>query len=486
MTTSWPKQIPNLVDGEFCESVSGSSIPKLSPVSEEVLTLVTRSGAIETEKAIDVALFAKNRWGKFSAVERGRILDQVVEKMLEQSLALAELVSIETGKCLRDAKGEVQAAIQLGKYFSSEGQRLYGQTLPSQNVRRNTILIRQPCGVAALIISGNTPIANFAWKLFPALICGNSVVMKASERTPLSAWKMSKIINEIPELKGVVNILHGLGSECGRPLARSHKVNVLSFTGSTQVGRELAILAAENGIKISLELGGKNALVVCEDADLDRTVSSALSSSFSNAGQRCASSSRIYIQNSVYEKFKTDFVRKAECLKVGFGDDFDLGPVISEESFLRLKSATEELQNAGAKILCGGYRVGTKGYFFAPTIIEGVPADHLLGKTELFGPMTFISPFDNVESAIRQVNDSPYGLTAAIHTKDLDTAWSFGLRVEAGTVNVNAGTHGSEPNFPFGGLKFSGNGSREPGLQALDVYSNWKVISMTLQDSAGV
>lgn len=483
----WPNKILNLIDGEFSETAGQSYwFEKEAPHSEEKLALVCRSSEKDTQLAIESAKKNWRGWASRSPVQRAEVISEV-QTLMERNLdQIAQVVSVETGKSFKDARAETMGAIQLAKYYAGEGQRLYGQTLTSSNPRKQTIAIRQPCGVAGLIISANTPIANFAWKVFPALVCGNSLVLKAAEDTPLSAWYMANLIHQVPSLKGVLNIIHGFGSECGELLAQSKDVNVLSFTGSSPVGQRLGQLAAEHSKKISLELGGKNAMVVCKDAVLDRAVKWALLSSFSNAGQRCASTSRIYVEKEVFSEFKEAFVSACDQLKVGFGDEFDLGPLINKKSLLKVSSAVDTAKREGAKILCGGARCHARGYFYRPTILEGLPTDSQINDLEIFGPVVALYEFSDLEEVIFAVNNSHYGLTSSIHTQDLDRSWTYSLRVQAGLVNINAGTHGSEPHFPFGGLKQSGNGTREPGLQALDVYSNLKVISHHLKDETEV
>jgi aldehyde dehydrogenase (NAD+) len=362
--------------------------------------------------------------------------------------------------------------------MAGEGMRLYGRTTTSGTPNRQAMTVRAPLGVAGLIAAGNTPIANVAWKMFPALICGNAVVLKAAEDTPATAWLFGAIAHEAGLPPGVLNIVQGFGEEAGRPLVADLRVAVVSFTGSTAVGREIARVAGERLAKISLELGGKNPLVVCDDADLDLAVHWSTLSAFSNAGQRCAAASRIIVFDGVYELFKTKLLAQAEELKLGPSDSDDLGPVINERQLQRMIASIDTARAKGAEVLAGGFRLTdaahAKGFYMAPTIVENVGSGDELSTTELFGPIACLYRVPDFQSALALANVSPYGLTAAIHTKSVDRALEFAARVEAGTVCVNGGTYGSEPHLPFGGVKASGNGSREPGTEAIDLYSNLK------------
>jgi aldehyde dehydrogenase (NAD+) len=346
------------------------------------------------------------------------------------------------------------------------------------------MVVRQPLGVAGLIIAANTPIANVAWKIFPALICGNAAVLKAAEDTPATAWIVGRIAKEVGLPPGVLNIIQGYGEEAGAPLVASPEVDVISFTGSTEVGRQIAEVAARRLAKVSLELGGKNPLVVCDDADLENAANWVLLSAFSNAGQRCASGSRIIIFDSIYEKFRTMLVERTEKLKVGPGDDDDFGPVINEVQLTNMLSAVERAREEGAIVLTGGHRLTdpehVDGFYMAPTILENIGSQDEISTKEIFGPITCLYRVQDFAEALRLANDSPYGLTACIHTRSIHRAIEFSQKIQAGVAMVNGGTYGSEPHMPFGGLKQSGNGTREPGTEALDVYSELKDICINI------
>ena len=432
------------------------------------------------QAAVDTARKAQPAWGAMTVVSRGDILRRLALLMREQREALATLVAQETGKSRKDALGETDAAVEMGFFVAGEGRRFYGQTTTSAAPNKAAMVVRQPLGVAGLIIAANTPIANVAWKAFPALLCGNAAILKASEDTPLSAWAFGVLAREAGVPEGAYATVHGFGEEAGAPLVEHGGVDVVSFTGSCRVGRWIAETAGRRLAKVCLELGGKNPLIVCDDADLDNAVTWTIGSAFSNAGQRCAAGSRILVFEAVYERFKELLVSAVGRLKVGPGDADDYGPVINEEQMRNMLASVERARAAGASVLTGGHRLTGPaygdGFFVAPTIVEQVGIDAEISNSELFGPITCLYRVKDFDEAIAYANDSPFGLTAAIHTQNINRAMSFVGRIQAGVAVVNGGTYGSEPHMPFGGLRQSGNGWREAGTQALDVYSDLKTV----------
>jgi aldehyde dehydrogenase (NAD+) len=439
---------------------------------------VARSGAADVEQAVALARQAQPAWAETPAVKRGDLLHAVTAGLLARREEVARVVHLETGKSYKEALGETDGAIALGRFMAGEGQRLYGRTTTSGVPHKYAMTVRQPVGVAGLIIAANTPIANVAWKVFPALICGNAAILKAAEDTPATAWIFGEIARQAGLPPGVLNVIQGFGEEAGAPLVSHPGVDLISFTGSTAVGRQIAVTAGERLAKVSLELGGKNPLVVCDDADLENAAKWILLSAFSNAGQRCAAASRIIIFASVYEELKSMLVERTKQLKVGPGDGDDFGPVINERQLNNMLAAVERARQQGAVILTGGHRLTDpehrEGFYLAPTIMENVGAEAEISTTELFGPITCLYRVQDFAEALALANNSPYGLTASIHTRSVHRAIEFTQKVQAGVAMVNAGTYGSEPHMPFGGLKQSGNGTREPGTEALDVYSELK------------
>ena len=479
-----PKTILNWIDGEEREAITGDTFGKLSPVSGKELGRVARSRVEDVQKAIQVARRAQPAWADSTPVYRGDLLYDIAQAMRKQQEEIASIVSLETGMSFKQALGETGGAIAQGEFMAGEGRRLYGRTTTSAVPNKYAMVVRQPLGVAGLIIAANTPIANVAWKVFPALICGNAAVLKAAEDTPATGWIVGRIAKEVGLPPGVLNIIQGYGEEAGAPLVASPEVDVISFTGSTEVGRQIAEVAGRRLAKVSLELGGKNPLVVCDDADLENAANWVLLSAFSNAGQRCASGSRIIIFDSIYEKFRNLLVKRTEKLKVGPGDDDDFGPVINEVQLTNMLSAIDRAQQKGSVVLTGGHRLTdpahVDGFYMAPTILENVDPQDEMSTKEIFGPITCLYRVQDFAEALSLANDSPYGLTACIHTRSIHRAIEFTQKIQAGVAMVNAGTYGSEPHMPFGGLKQSGNGTREPGTEALDVYSDLKDICINI------
>lgn len=482
-----PSSVFNWIGGREAVASDGAWLEKLRPADGTVMCRMPRSDAADVAAAVAAARSAQTSWAEASPVRRGRILLDVAIGLRERQEEMAHLVAKETGKSVKDATGETAGAIQLGEFFSGEGMRMFGRTLPSNSPDKYCATVRMPVGVAGLIVPANTPIANVAWKVFPALICGNAAVLKAAEDTPGTAALFARIAHEAGLPPGVLNVVHGLGAEAGMAVVDHPGVDVISFTGSTTVGKLIASAAGRRLARVSLELGGKNPLVVCDDADLDNAVKWTVLSAFSNAGQRCASGSRILVFEAIYDRFRDMLLDRVRALRVGCSDDDDLGPVINARQLEGMLSALGRAVGRGARIATGGRRLNGSpydgGFFMAPTVVEGVGRDDELTFTELFGPITVLYPVRDLADALVFANASPYGLTASIHTQNLDRAVHFAYKVKAGVANVNIGTYGSEPHMPFGGFGQSGNGTREPGTEALDVYSELKNVAFTVDRS---
>jgi aldehyde dehydrogenase (NAD+) len=464
--------VSNLIDGKAAPPRSGEWLEKLRPADETVLCRVARSGAADVDAAVTAARAAQAAWAERTAVARGDLVRELALLLRDRREEASAIVVEETGKPPALALGETDAAVEMGLFIAGEGRRSYGRTTTASMENRTVLTVRQPLGVAALVMSFNTPLPNIAWKAFPAIFCGNAAVVKPSEHTPASASFFGELALEAGVPAGVLNVVHGLGSEAGAALVAHPDVDLVSFTGSAASGRSINEAAASRLAKTCLELGGKNALVVCDDADLDRAVEWATASAFSNAGQRCASASRIVVFEEVYDEFRARLVATAEAL--------DPQPVISRESMERILAAVEQARGDGAEVAAGGERLERAGWFVPPTVVENVPSGAGISRTELFGPVTVLYRVPGLDAAIDLVNDSPYGLTAAIHTASVHRAMHFAERVRAGVVVVNAGTHGSEPHIGFGGVKDSGTGWREAGIESLDVYSDPKVVNLVV------
>jgi acyl-CoA reductase-like NAD-dependent aldehyde dehydrogenase len=478
-TATQIRMIANVIDGELRDAASGETFDKRAPATGEVISTVARSTSQDVHAAIAAAKAAQPAWARRTAVERGAILRRIAQLLERDADRVAAVVAEETGKSPKDALGETGGAIEMGYFVAGEGRRFYGKVTTSGVPNRAASIVRQPLGVAGLIIAANTPIANVAWKVFPALMCGNAAVLKASEDTPETANVFAALAAEAGVPQGVLNVVHGFGPEAGQPLVESADVAIVSFTGSTAVGRMIASVAGERLAKVCLELGGKNPFIVCDDADLDGAAATGALSAFSNAGQRCAAGSRFIVFDGVYDAFKERLLERAAAQRVGPTDDHDYGAVINERAMDRMLSSVQRARDAGATVLHGGERVGGRGYFVAPTLVEGVGLDSEIACTELFGPIATIHRVSSFGEAVTAANASPYGLTAAIWTASIHRAQEFVTRIHSGVASVNGPTYGSEPHWPFGGVKDSGTGWREAGTEALDVYSDLKTVHVT-------
>jgi acyl-CoA reductase-like NAD-dependent aldehyde dehydrogenase len=483
-----PPFVPNFIDGQESRARSGDCFVKRAPATGKPLTEVARSKAEDVVAAIAAARRAQAAWAEATVVSRGDRLRAIALGLRDRQEEVASLVAAETGKSMKDARGETGAAIEMGMFIAGEGRRFYGRTTTSAIPNKAALTVRQPLGVAGLIIAANTPIANVAWKVFPALLCGNSAVLKAAEDTPLSAWAFARIASEAGLPAGVLNVVHGFGEEAGAPLVESRDVDVISFTGSTAVGRYIAQAAGARLAKVCLELGGKNPLIVCDDANLDTAVDAAVLSAFSNAGQRCAAGSRLIVFEAVYERFRELLLARVAKLRVGAGDEDDFGPVINEEQLVAMLAAVEKAGQSGVRVLTGGTRVTGPGYdggyYMAPTLLEHASPDAEISRTELFGPISILYRVAGFEEALALANESPYGLTASIHTDSVHRGMTFLNRVRSGVAVINGATYGSEPHLPFGGLRDSGTGWREAGTEVLDVYSDWKTVYVNFDPRA--
>jgi acyl-CoA reductase-like NAD-dependent aldehyde dehydrogenase len=465
-----------LICGESADPTHGWEARR-APGDGAAIGEFPRSGAPEVEAAVAAARTAQRGWAARTAVERGNLIRAACRLLEQHGDELVAIVRAETGKPLADARGELAGAIEMGYFVAGEGRRMYGRTTTSAVPHKSVAQVRVPMGVAALVVASNTPLPNYAWKTFPALLCGNTAILKPSEDTPFSATRFVQLLHEAGIPGDVLHLVNGLGAEAGAALIGAD-VDLVSFTGSIETGRAIAASTGRRLIKTCLELGGKNPLVVCDDADIAGAVDAAVRSAFSNAGQRCAAGSRIIVMDRVYEQFRHAFVTAAGRLRVGVADDADLGPVVNERQLTKMLDAIGGAVARGGVVLCGGHRVAGTGTFLAPTIIEGLSGDDTLSRHELFGPVCSIYRVPDYEAALELADDTEFGLTAAIWTSSVDRAAVFTHHVQVGMVVVNGPTFGSEPHMPFGGFRQSGNGFREAGTEALDVYSDWKTVSV--------
>ena len=447
-------------------------------IDDRVLTQVARGGAPDVSRAVDAASRAADAWGRLPAPRRGEILGRAAVLLRQRQDEFAAVIAAETGKPLPNASAEIGSSADLAVFMEGEGSRFYGKTMTSPIPNRGVRTLRAPIGVCAAIMPFNSPLAGIAWKVFPALLCGNAVVAKSHEQTPYTAVLFGRLLKDAGLPAGLYNAVQGLGAEAGAALIQDPRVGLVSFTGSVPTGKTIQQIVSGRPVlaKVCLELGGKNPLVVCDDADLTLAAEHAVLSAFIDAGQRCASGSRLIVFESVYEPFKVALLARAARVKVGSGPDDHCGPVISRESLDRLVRAVAGAVDRGARVLCGGQRIDGPGYYMQPTILENVAPDDEISQHELFGPVTCLYRVRDFDEAVTLANGTGFGLTGAIHTSSTHRIEEFIVRYRAGLVSINGPTYGAGPHMPFGGVKNSGNGFREPGTEALDVYCEWKTV----------
>lgn len=464
----------NLINGKPVPAGSGATMERRSPVDGTLVATLPRSDAADVAVAVKAARAAWRPWAATSPVRRGDLLRDFAQVLEARGRELIDLVRAETGKPERDLSGELGATREITYFLASEARRMYGRTMPSATPEKRVRTERAPIGVAGLVVAANTPLPNYAWKVVPALLCGNTVVLKPSEHTPLSAQLFVELLHEVGVPAGAANLIQGAGPEAGAALVAHSDVDLVSFTGGSDVGRQIARTTGARLAKTCLELGGRNPLVVCADADLDRAARDAAASAFTNAGQRCAAGSRIIVDRSALEGFLDRFLSIAEGLKVG-GPGADLGPLISPAHRDGVLDQVNSALGRGATLMSGGTPRPGPGAYLEPTVllVEG-PVDPMDG--EVFGPVAIVYPVDGFAEALALADATEYGLTASVHTRDMDRAQAFVDGVQVGMVVINGPTYGSEPHTPFGGFRASGNGFRECGTEVLDFYSDWKAI----------
>jgi acyl-CoA reductase-like NAD-dependent aldehyde dehydrogenase len=455
-----------------------TTFDSLNPSTGEVIESFPRSGADDVDRAVATARAAWEDWRLVPAPERGNILFRFAELLRREKPALSDLMTREMGKVKAEAGGDVQEAIDMSYYMGGEGRRLFGQTTPSELRDKFMMSVRMPVGVVGAITPWNFPIAIPAWKLTPALVCGNTVVLKPAEDTPLLAQRFVDLLHAAGLPEGVVQIVHGFGEEAGEALVRHPDVPVISFTGSRETGIAVTKAAADRLKHVHLELGGKNAIIVMDDADLDLAVDGIVWSAFGTAGQRCTAASRVIVHRGVYDELQKKLVARAERMIVGapWEDATEIGPVINEAAVEKIHSYTEIGKGEGAKLLTGGERVSGQGFYYRPTVFADVEPQMRIAQEEIFGPTTALIPVDSFEDAVRAANSVEFGLSSSIFTRDVNKAFAAMRDLQTGITYVNAGTTGAEVHLPFGGMKQTGNGHREAGQAALDVFTEWKSI----------
>ena len=472
----------NLIGGEWLDARSGATFTSVSPADhDQVIGTFPSSGPAEVDAAVQAALRAFPGWSLMPAPKRGEILFRVARLLAEHKEELSRLMTREMGKVLPEARGDVPEAIDVAYYMAGEGRRLFGQTVPSEMPDKFAMAIRRPIGVVGIITPWNFPVAIPGWKLFPALICGNTAVIKPASDTPACLVRFVELLMQggIPD--GVVNVVTGSGAEVGNAIVDQPEVRVISFTGHTETGVEISTRAAKTLKRVSLELGGKNPIVIWDDADLELALDSVIWSAFGTSGQRCTAASRLIVHRSIHDAFVSKLRDRVGRLVLGDGllDTTDVGPVINDGAVDKI-AAYAAIGRGEAELVIGGEpaRDGdlAKGSFFQPTIFANARWDARIAQEEIFGPVATVVPVDSWDEAVRVVNSVKYGLSSSLFTRDVNLAFRSIRDFDTGLGYVNHGTIGAEAHLPFGGTKATGNGHREVGQAALDFFSEWKSV----------
>ncbi len=471
----------NYISGRWQPARSGATFESVDPATGEVLGVCARSGREDVADAVAAAKEAFGRWRKVPAPRRAEILFRAAELLVRRKEELAQLMTREMGKVLLESRGDVQEAIDMTYFLAGEGRRLHGYTTPSEMPHKAAYCVRQPVGVVGVITPWNFPMAIPSWKIVPALVCGNTVVFKPAPEAPICAVKFVEVLEEAGLPPGVLNLVLG-GDDAGAALVDHPDVALISFTGSTEVGLQVAERCAARGKRVSLEMGGKNAAIVMDDADLDLVADALTWSAFGTTGQRCTACSRVLVHPKVHGDVADILVDRARRLRLGHGLDpqTEVGPLVSAAQLERVERYVALGREEGAVVLVGGERaVGgglERGYFYRPTVFDRVHPGMRIAQEEIFGPVTDLIRVESLEEAVEVVNGVRYGLSASIFTRDVNKAMRAVEDIHTGIVYVNHGTIGAEVHLPFGGTKFTGNGHREGGLQVLDVFTEWKTV----------
>ncbi len=472
----------NYIGGKWVKSSTGRLFEDRNPAdTRDLIGSFPESGADDVDKAVKAAEAAYSSWRLVPPPKRGEIIMQAGRILERDKEKIARQMTREMGKVLKEARGDVQEAIDMAYYTAGEGRRLFGKTTTSELRNKFAMSVRAPIGVCGLITPWNFPVAIPSWKVFPALICGNTLILKPAEDTPLCAQFFVEALEAAGLPPGVLNMVHG-GAEAGEALVKHPGVRLISFTGSSEVGRIVAQHCGKTLKRCSLEMGGKNPQIVMADADLELAVEGALWGAFGTTGQRCTATSRIYVEKKVFNAFRGAMLKRAKKIKIGAGlkRGIEMGPLINESQRHRVHEYVMSGVEEGARLECGGrFAKGaglTHGAFYMPTIFTDTEPGMKIVREEIFGPVTCIIPVKSLEDAIAQVNDTAYGLSSSIYSRDVNRAMRAIRDIEAGITYVNGPTIGAEVHLPFGGVKNTGNGHREAGENGLDIFSEWKSV----------
>jgi len=474
------KKLKNFINGKWHDVTNSTAV--INPATGEEIVQVPLSNTNSVIQAVGAAKIAQKEWAHTPAPKRAEILFQIGYLLKKRKEKLSQLLTMENGKVLEEARGEVQEGIDMAFYMAGEGRRLFGQTTPAELKDKFAMSVRSPVGVVGIITPWNFPIAIATWKIFPAIVSGNAVIWKPATETPIMAYELAKIFEEAGLPKGIVNVVFGSGTMVGDCMIHHRDIRVISFTGSNEIGRHIAAECGQQLKKVSLEMGGKNAVIVMEDADLNLAAEGIVWSAFGTSGQRCTACSRVIVHEDVKEELEQRLLSKMEQLTIGNGlnESVAVGPIINQAGMKKIKRYIEIGQNEGAKLLAGGYELTGKGLeggnYFAPTVFTNATGKMRIAQEEIFGPVVSLIPVKSFDEAIETNNNVSFGLSSSIFTADVNRVFRAQRDLDTGIVYVNAGTTGAEIHLPFGGTKGTGNGHRDSGVQALDVFTEWKSV----------
>ena len=475
-------KLNNYTNGQWGTDTGADYTAVKNPANGETIAHVRLSTKEDVEEAVASAKAAQKKWARVPAPKRADYLYEIGRLMIEKKEHLSQVLTREMGKVIEEARGEVQEGIDMAYYMAGEGRRLVGETVPSELDNKFAMSVRAPIGVVGLITPWNFPVAIATWKSFPALVAGNTFVWKPATETPMMAYEMALIFEEAGLPEGVANIVFGSGGTVGTAMIEHPDVRVISFTGSTETGRHVAELGGRHLKKVSLEMGGKNAIIVMDDADIDLAVEGILWSAYGTAGQRCTACSRVIAHTDVKQELEQKLLAAMKHLTIGNGADesVKIGPVINEKALKKIQQYVDIGKEEGAKLLAGGTILTeghyTGGHYYEPTLFTNVAADSRLAQEEIFGPVISLIEVSSLEEAIEVNNSVQYGLSSSIFSRDINKVFHAQRDLDTGIVYVNAGTTGAEIHLPFGGTKGTGNGHRDSGVAALDVFTEWKSI----------
>ncbi|MBL7995365.1 aldehyde dehydrogenase family protein [bacterium] len=483
------QKFQNFINGEWKDAKSGQTFENRNPANwDEVIGTFPKSAEEDVNEAVAAAKAAWEEWRLTPAPKRGDILKKVGDLMVERKEELAREMTREMGKVLAETRGDVQEGIDTAYYAASEGRRLFSYTAPSELPNKFAMAIRTPIGVAGIVTPWNFPMAIPTWKIFPALVCGNCVVFKPASDTPKTATSLVQILHDAGVPKGVVNIVHGGGGAVGMKIVEHPDVALISFTGSSGVGKTIAQSCGKTLKRVSLELGGKNAQVVMDDANLDLALDGVLWGAFGTTGQRCTATSRLILHEKIHDKFVDMLVKRTEKLRLGDGLEkgVEVGPCVNEGQLNTDHEYVEIGKAEGAKLMCGGERATEgdlkKGWFYKPTIFTNVKPGMRIEQEEIFGPVLSVIKVKNFDEAIEVLNDTVYGLSSSVYTRNVNDSFRAIRDIKAGITYINAPTIGAEAHLPFGGVKETGNGHREGGWAVYDFFSELKTVYVDYSD----